>query len=403
MDILYKEVPFKLAIENSCKKTNVFPEDRKALNNIIGCSLRHFYVFDNIVNRVRENFSNEEKAFLYLFLTNKLFVSLIPAEQINNFLKNTSITKSEIDKIESLSSDKTKLIPEQYTSDSLEYLHYRYNIPFWAIKMWMKHYKGYVYKIAKSLNRPINHYAYRNTSLISSEDLEKTEGIIKTEFENLYKYEGNVSPSRHSLYRQHKLISLNPAEHQLLTSLDMDVIRDMAFYTEKSSILPLQLMAILSNNYRMDIVSGSQEAFFSIKKELESYPLPNVNLYEANHSSIITCVSKKVHVFFVLPNNTNFAEFKKSPDYFNRVKQDKIDEYIMNQKESILSASDFVEENGYLVYIVPTMDKKETVQISEFFLNKRRDYSLVEHKQFFPFDKYDSCLYYAIFKRNSDD
>ena len=71
MDVLYKEIPFKLAIENTCNKNTVFREDRKNLTNIIGCSLRHFYIFDNVVSRLEKDFSNDQKVALYLYLTNR--------------------------------------------------------------------------------------------------------------------------------------------------------------------------------------------------------------------------------------------------------------------------------------------------------------------------------------------
>ena len=171
MDILYKKTPFKLAVENTCTKHTVFRDDRKNLTNIIGCSLRHFYVFDNLISQVSKDFNDAQKAALYLYLSNNLFVPVLSAEEVSSSLEKLQIKESDINKLKELSKDKTKLIPENINNDSMEYLHYRFNIPTWVLKMWMKHFKGYTYKIVKSINRPANHYAIINGSLLKKEEV----------------------------------------------------------------------------------------------------------------------------------------------------------------------------------------------------------------------------------------
>ena len=403
MEILYKKVPFKLAIENTCTKRNIFREDRKNLTNLIGCSLRHFYVFDNLVSLLKKSFTDEQKVALYLYLSNALFVPALASEDVEASLDKLQIQKSDIAKLDELTKDKTKLIPGEINNDSIEYLHYRFNIPIWVLKMWMKHYKGYTYKIVKSINKPANHYAIINESLLKKEELVKYPELQPTQFEGLYLYNGKVAPKRHSLFQEGKAVTISPAEYYLLSKLDLDVIRKIGFYSETFNVLHLQLMAKLSVNYHMDIIAGSAEAYYQVKKDLEKYHLNGVNLYDTTHSSIITCMSDKVANFFVSPRNTEFAEFRKSPDYFNRVDVSSLDGFIANQKAALISASDFVEDNGNLIYMVPTMNKKETVQIIDDFLKEKKGFTLVEQKQFLPFDKYDSTLFIAILRKGGSD
>ena len=398
-DILNKEIPFKLAIENICNKNAIIREDRKSLTNIIGCSLRHFYIFANIISRSEKTFSDDQKIALYLYLTNRLFVPLISKEDMDSELTKYEINKEDIEAINQLSTDKTKLIPSSVPNDSIEYLHYRFNIPTWVLKMWMKHFKGYTYKIVKSINIPANHFLIKNSSLISDEELSRHSDFVPSNFEGLYKYEGKVGPMRHSLIRSGKMVFISPSEYYLYSLLDLDILRRIALYSEVQNNLPLQLEALLSKRYKMDVIAGSSEAYYQTKKDVETRQLNYVNVYQTGHSSIITCLSEKVHTFFVMPENTNFAELKKSPDYFNRIKQDQLDSYLANQKLALHDASEFVEDGGQLIYIVSTMNKKETLQITDDFLEKHPDFSLFEQKQFLPFDKYDSTYYFAIFKK----
>ena len=404
MDVLYKKTPFKLAIENTCSRHTVFRDDRKKLTNVVGCSLRHFYIFEQLISQTGKEFNNEQFAALLLFLSNELFVPVFSSEEIEKQFVKLQIDKAVCDKLIELSKDKTKLIPEQYSNESIEYLHYRFNIPMWTLKMWMKHYKGYTYKIVRTINKPANHYAILNKSLLSKDDLLANYSEIKlTATDGLYLYDGNVAPKRHSLYKEGKLVGISPAEYYLLSKLDLDVLRKIAIYSETYNNLHLQLMALLSNRYSADLVAGRPEAYYSVKKDIETYGLNNLKLYETGHSSIVTCISSKVHTFFVCPQNSNFAEFRKSPDYFNRVNQEELDAFISNQTASLISASEFVEDGGNLIYMVPTMDKKETIQIIDNFLNQKEDYSLVEQKQFLPFDKYDSSLFIAVFRKEGSN
>ena len=405
MDILYKKTPFKLAIENICTKHTIFREDRKNLTNIVGCSLRHFYVFDNLISLLEKDFNDQQKVALYLYLSNLLFVPVLSSEEVDVLLNNLQINPNDVNRLVELSSDKTKLIPANINNDSIEYLHFRFNIPLWVLKMWMKHFKGYTYKIVKSINKPANHYAIANGSLIGKEEIESHHKELKpTQSEGLYLYDGNVAPKRHSLFIDGKLVTISPAEFYLLSRLDLDVIRKIGLYSETFNELHLQLMAILSSNYHMDIIAGAPEAYYQAKKDIEKYRLNGVNLYDTGHTSIITCLSDKVDNFFVLPKSTSFAEFRKTPDFFNRVDPSLLDGYIANQLAALLSASEFVNDGGNLIYMVPTMDKKETVQIIDSFLKEKKGFSLVEQKQFLPFDRYDSTLFIAILrKENAND
>ena len=399
MDILYKEIPFKLAIENTCNKHTVFKEDRRNLTNIIGCSLRHFYIFENIVSRLQKDFNDDQKIALYLYLTNHLFVFLVSAEEMDKELKQYEISKEDINRINEMVKEKSKLIPDNISNDSIEYLHYRFNIPLWILKMWMKHFKGYTYKIVKSINKPANHYLIRNESNCSLEEVQKHSEIVPTDVEGLFTYQGNVGPLRHTLIRSYKMVQITPAEFLLYYKLDLDILRKIALYSEVQNQTHLHLMAKLSSHLKMDIVAGSSEAYYSTKKDIENLKLNGVNLYQTGHSSIITCLSEKVHTFIVLPANSNFGELRKSPDYFNRVKQEELDGFIANQKLALHDASEFVEDCGDLVYAVTTMNKKETMQIADDFIKNHPDFTLVEQKQMLPFDKYDSTYYFAIFRK----
>ena len=49
--------------------------------------------------------------------------------------------------------------------------------------------------------------------------------------------------------------------------------------------------------------------------------------------------------------------------------------------------------------MVPTLSRKESNNIIAKFLVDNKDFELIEERQFFPFEVYDSCLYSARLKK----
>ena len=56
----------------------------------------------------------------------------------------------------------------------------------------------------------------------------------------------------------------------------------------------------------------------------------------------------------------------------------------------------FLNEGSKLVYIVNTLNKKESRGTISNFLKEHPNYEIIEEKQYFPFDEYDTALYYCI-------
>ncbi len=106
-----------------------------------------------------------------------------------------------------------------------------------------------------------------------------------------------------------------------------------------------------------------------------------------------------------MPKSSTFDLLRSTPDYFLRIKQDKLDEIITNESACLQECSKHVEEGGELVYMIPTLSRKESNNVIAKFLVENKDYELAEERQFFPFEVYDSCLYFARLKKvekNSD-
>ena len=68
----------------------------------------------------------------------------------------------------------------------------------------------------------------------------------------------------------------------------------------------------------------------------------------------------------------------------------------------LVDSTQYVADNGKLVYCVPTFDIKETMLIVHKFLEIKKDFKLVKENTYFPFEKDNSVFYYAIFEKKEN-
>ena len=83
------------------------------------------------------------------------------------------------------------------------------------------------------------------------------------------------------------------------------------------------------------------------------------------------------------------------PDYFLQCKNQKLDALINEQRYSLEEAYNSLNVGGQLLYLVPTLNKKETSLLIKDFLLIHRDMSLVEERHYMPFDEGESMMYYV--------
>lgn len=392
-EIVFKGTPFSLALKNEWKYKNIESKDRSLITAIVGCSLRHYYLFQNGLKKYCENPSEELLSLVFIGLSNSMFLKRLDTKSVEKFVQKTlSQEDFEIYKeITRNTSETNQLLPENINVNSLEYLSFRYNTPLWLIKMWNKHYGlNVVYKLLKNNNSPLRTFV---KSLSKDEIL--NENFAKRD-ENFYEYVGQNNLKLNPLYESKKMFGYSIAMNEMNKNIDCDAVRGIAIYQAYPSNILLDVVSKTSKYIKLDLVSPTFQVLYEAKRNVAKYGLENVAIYEANATSMITCISKKVHTLYVMPNNSRFALLRSTPDYFLRIDQNKLDEYLNEEKVSLYEASNFVEDGGNLIYCINTVNQKEGHLMVETFLNEHPDFSLAEEKQKFGFGDGDACLYYAV-------
>lgn len=399
--VINDNVPFHLALKNTLKKERNKADKDFALSisSTCGCVLRHTYLFQELIERKYPNLENDKGILVSIGLANHLFSKRIDEKDLNKYLAKETGLNDVQEFIESLSDPKT-LIPEDIAPDSKKFYSLRYNLPLWVVSMWEKNLGPFISKkLFRSLNYKNGQLLVVNKNEISSEELLKKYSEFVPFEEGVVLYEGKDNVKKHPAVMSGELLNISGAYDLLFKKLDLDVARGIACYSASSCDALAELYVLLGNSLKMDYLCGSQKHFFETREFINRFSLKSVSLFESSHNEIETCISKPVHTFFLCPRNTYFKGFIESPDYYLHIKQEDLDEIIKQEKEALLESSKQVEEDGYLVYMLPTVCKNETKTVIHSFLSEHKDFVLVEEKQLLPFDKYRSMFYYAILKR----
>ena len=394
--VVENDYPFALILKNTFKKQKVEPYQKANVTALVGCELRHHYIFDNLIARYIGEVEFEKTIYLRFALANRKFLKRFNDQELVK-LAYQDLGQEKVDALISFVDSTDQIIPEELDKTSPEFLSLRFNTPAWVIRMWQKQYgKGVVFKVLKVNYRPSAASIRVNERNIDvSEFLAKHPDFAAAPIDNMIVYQGRGTPKSIKEFESNDLFFEKMATKYILDQLDLDPIKGIAIFSEVPNNIYLDLVTRFGKEVKADLIINHTASFFETRKVIESQGYSHIFACEGEVGSLITCLSHKVHTLLCMPKSTLFDLLRSTPDYFLRIKQDKLDEIIVHQQECLEECSKYVEEGGELVYMIPTLSRKESNNVIANFLVKHPEYKLIEERQFFPFEVYDSCLYSA--------
>ena len=400
LKLVNEDVPFTIALKNTFKKNNSDTIEKSNVAALVGCELRHHYIFDNLINRFFEGVEFEKTVYLRFALANGLFLKRFPEKELVA-LAEQDLDKEKIYALYSFVKSTNEIIPNELDKSSPEFLSLRYNTPAWIIRMWQKQYgKGVVFKTLKvNYRQSVPSIRVNEKKIDIDEFLAKHPDFSKAPVDNMIIYQGRGSPKKLPEFDNGGLYFMKMATKVILDSLDLDVLKGIAIYTEVPNNIYMDLLTRFGEEAKADLVINNTNCYYETKRNLEKLGKHRMFIYEAEYTSLLTCLSKKVHTMICMPKSSTFDLFRSTPDYFLRIKQEGLDDLIANESACLAECSKYVEDGGELVYMVPTLSRKESNSVIAKFLVENKDFELIEERQFFPFEVYDSCLYSARLKK----
>ncbi len=404
LKVVVYNTPFNTAIQETLdnhNKNNQDPRLKSLLFAVCGCVLRHYYVFKEVISRQYHNISEENFLLIALGIGNKLFAKRIDQEKLEKFIAKKTGLQGAPMFIECFMDPKT-LIPEDIQYGTAEYYALRYNIPFWVIRLWQQDGGELISrKLFYSVTNRPNNLVRINEDVIETNDFfEKY-----NDYTSLGTKEGIAAYLREDSPRKSRAVIQGDAmriplsykkmcEYFLLTDK-----QDIAIYGCGTNHLLEELDTRLGHDFKAKYISGHAGHVLEIQDVIKQYGLSNVQLIEKDYAHLNECLDKPVDIFFVCPRSSFLLGLFDRADHFLRIKEEDIARLEREEYADLVAASQYVKKDGYLIYYVTTFCHKEGKKLIQKFLDNNSNYSLIKDKQIFPFDKYQSMLYFAVMKK----
>ena len=294
--IINENVPFSLALKQAFKHNQVSKEEKSIISATVGCGLRHYLVLERIIKDTYPEIESEALFALLIAIANILFIKRISVEESSDFAQ--SFLKEEdkkfADFIAPYLEDK-KLVPESIEVCSFEFLSYRYNTPISIIKMWNKQYGPIsTSKVLKANSKPGPVVVRINNALISDEEFFNLySDFEKDDIEGVAIYNGKEKFKNLPAYEKKQAEILSVAYKVMMDESDLDLLRGLAIYAEYPNDILVELMSRYQNLSNVEYVAGAYSAYINAKNAINKNTIKGVNIYEANASSIVTCISTR--------------------------------------------------------------------------------------------------------------
>ena len=396
LKVAEEKVPFATVLKMTFKKLNLDNTQKSNIAALVGCELRHQYLFDNLITRYLGDVSFQDTIFLRFALANHMFLRRYDEAKFLEKAYETASKENIKDLLDFVDSTE-EIIPANLDKASPEFLALRYNTPAWVIRMWQKQYgKGAVFKTLKVNYRPSIPSLRLDPSKVNIDEfLSKHPDYVKAPVDDIVIYQGHGNVKTLPELKEGSAFFMKMGTKYALDKLDLDPIKGIGVFCEIPNNVIQDLIVRFGKDLHLDLIVNHTYLYTELKRFVENKGLTHSYVYESEVSGLITCLSKKVHTFLCMPRNTTFDLFRSTPDYFLRVEQNKLDEIIASENAALEECSKFVEDGGELVYLIPTLSRKESNNVIANFLVNHKDFKLVEEMQLFPFEVYDSCLYFA--------
>ena len=401
LKIIYEDKEFKKVIKEEFLK-----EDNANLSHqvtsLIGCVLRH-YTFLTYLLKPCE-LSNEDTCYLLAALANNLFVKSLDVNKVNEFIKTTLNDRysSELEKILTYEGSVKDLHESNSPKDDEKFIAMRFNVPNYLYKMWKKHFgTGITFKVLKRNIKVASQYLRVNT-MKTMEDtlLAENKDFAKTEFDDIVVYNGKGNIRKTEAYKKYLVFNEKIAMKQAVDKVFTPDLEYVTLFSGADNAAFRELYLRANKKVGLSVAVPSIDERADILRHIRLEKCTNVNLFEATDFTMMkAAITSPQDLIVLMPKSSSFDLIRLYPDYLLHFKQSSLDELIRVQKESLQEFSKFLVTDGLLLYMVDTMNKKESVDVIQDFLSKNKDFELVEHRQYYPFEKEDSTFYYAILKK----
>ena len=367
-------------------------------------ALKHYYLYENIVNQINLRPAKNKKCLLYVVLTNNLFCRLIPVNYANGFLEGF-FNPEDFKKLLPFLKRKTPIEDAiSFEKDSDFYFATKYNTPTWLIHMWRKHFgdETTISFLEATSSFDLQSYCV-NTLKTTAAKLIEQYPDFSSPFDGLLVYHGTLRFYITKEYKNDEYFKVKIAFKSLLDDL-LDEYTETLIYSGYDDDFVKTAIVKSNRKQSLNIAVPNLDKRGEIMRFIRTNQVRNVNLFEAKDEfSLKAGVSYKQDLVIVFPRSSRFDIISQYPDYLLHFDRDCLDELIADEKANLELFSTRVSDGGTLVYLVNTLNKKEGQNIIKEFLENHSEFELETENQLISSHPFATTVYYAILRRKESE
>ena len=380
----------------------VFPEERKTFKSsnisvmLAKQTLKHYFLYENIIHEYGVQLNSNHKSLLYVVLTNIFYSHVISNNTCIYFLKG-EITASEFKKIEPVLKRKESLEDLiSFEKDSDFYYATKYNSPIWLVHMWRKHYGDEYCEefLSSSLNYNFQSYVV-NTLKTTTDKILMKYPELSSPFDEMLLYNGTTRYQLTPECKNGDYFDVKIAFKALIDEY-FNPNFEVLLYSGYDDDFAKTAIVKTNRKQSLNLVVPSVDSRVDLLRFIRLNEIRNVNLFEANDEySLKAGVSYKVDLVVVFPHCTRFDIVSKYPDFLLHFDRSELDKIIEEEKAALELCSSHVADGGELLYVVNTLNKKESNLIISDFLSKHPEFELDKEEQMISSHPFMTTMYHA--------
>ena len=401
--VLSKESNFLQSLKEECKFLDKF--EKSKVSSLVGMYFRNYFLISAFLKE--HNLKENQRSSIILGLTfiNNSFKHVEKDEEMFKFLFD-ELSKFKFDFNEEFKNDLNNLITlrrsyefKNIKRNSIDGFSIRYNLPVWLIKLVINQYgKEDGLLVLKTLSNMPTQYLSINfeRKVESSKDLEN---FTKLD-EDLYIYNLDKTVKKEKLVFDNILYLTQKDYKNIFKDLELYPHSNITYFGDSNDNV---IIDFVKKFYREDdtfyFVTPKLENNFQVMDKVKKIKKRNFYFHELSASAIRTYSGEGEDLIMYSPKSSDFDLFRRNPEYGVYFDKNSFDDIQNNIKNEISELTKFIKKDGYLIYFVSTINKKETSFIKDYVLSLNEKFELIKEELYLPLKKEDSLFYYFIIRR----
>ncbi len=405
-----KEISFTNVIN---KKINTLALDSDELEKLKGTLKSVINCYHFLFWEINSHFFEKDetvKDALIVSLAALRYVKNVDESAVKEFLTTYKENKSldfDVDEamnfLLSIKAEPTP-IPEKYEKAFAKKMALKYAYPEWVVRMLIKHFgikhtfKSLVssrkaVKLSLSVN-PLKTNVFDVVNNNSDFTLGKLGSLSM-------RYGGKTKLIEYAAFKDNEYFMMDESNQFAIDQLEPLDGEEVFVYGDAKGLMACDLALMMNDIGRINTCLTNINDLNVTRNMIRRFGLRSIYAFEeASSNLLITHIGpNSLDKMLLLAPSSELGLIRRNPDILLTLKREDLDGIIDNQRKLLEETATFIKEEGILLYMVKTMNKKESTKIIEEFLTNHPEFTLVDERQIFPYEYFCDGFYYAKLKK----